>query len=172
MASPIPPPLFLPSPGHPPIPWSDWKLIFQAYADAAGKDATKPERLKALLQNALGYAVLKLFCTLNAASASASMTANFLLRGHKALILRSAGRANMAPRLLCFNAAFMARFHSLSAAVEMATPCRQILHFLNNTEVLARVRTFPLIYFPCSSSSCACSGCTCSVCTAFYSVCL
>ncbi|KAH7951325.1 hypothetical protein HPB52_007998 [Rhipicephalus sanguineus] len=69
MASPIPLPLFLSSPGDPPIPWSDWKLIFQAYADAAGEDATKPKRRKALLLNALGHAERKLFYTLNAANA-------------------------------------------------------------------------------------------------------
>ncbi|KAH7939204.1 hypothetical protein HPB52_008341 [Rhipicephalus sanguineus] len=48
MASPIPPPLFLSTPGDPPIPWADWKLIFEAYVDAIGDDARKPERRKAL----------------------------------------------------------------------------------------------------------------------------
>ncbi|KAH7944359.1 hypothetical protein HPB52_018621 [Rhipicephalus sanguineus] len=70
MASPIPPPLFLSTPGDPPIPWADWKLIFQAYADAAGEDAAKPERRKALFINALGYAGLKLYQTLSSANAS------------------------------------------------------------------------------------------------------
>lgn len=70
MASPIPPPLFLPSPGDPSLPWADWKLVFQAYADAAGEDASKPERRKALLLNALGPAGLKLFYTLDASNAS------------------------------------------------------------------------------------------------------
>uniref|UniRef100_A0A224Z5T7 Tick transposon n=1 Tax=Rhipicephalus zambeziensis TaxID=60191 RepID=A0A224Z5T7_9ACAR len=70
MASPIPPPLFLSSPGDPPIPWADWKLMFQVYADAAGEDAAKPERRKALLLNALGYAGLKLYQTLSSANAS------------------------------------------------------------------------------------------------------
>ncbi|KAH7952332.1 hypothetical protein HPB52_022006 [Rhipicephalus sanguineus] len=142
MASPIPPPLFLSSPGDAPIPWSDWKLIFQAYADAAGEDATKPERRKALL-NALGHAGLKLFYTLNAANASASSPAldifhdavalfdddfkdasNFLLRGHKAPILRSTGRANMAARLLRLGAAvhMAARLHSPSVAANMTAP--------------------------------------------------
>ncbi|KAH7968330.1 hypothetical protein HPB52_007865 [Rhipicephalus sanguineus] len=63
MVSPIPPPLFLSTPGDPPIPWADWKLIFQANADAAGEDAAKPERRKALFINALGYAGLKLYQT-------------------------------------------------------------------------------------------------------------
>ncbi|KAH7982094.1 hypothetical protein HPB52_002929 [Rhipicephalus sanguineus] len=75
MASPIFPPLFLSSTGDPPILWSDWKLIFQAYADTAGEDATKPKRRKALLLNALGHAGLKLFYTLNATNASASTPA-------------------------------------------------------------------------------------------------
>ncbi|KAH7961997.1 hypothetical protein HPB52_013939 [Rhipicephalus sanguineus] len=70
MASLIPPPLFLSTPGDPPIPWADWKLIFQAYADAAGEDAAKPERRKALFINALGYAGLKLYQTLSSANAS------------------------------------------------------------------------------------------------------
>ncbi|KAH7947937.1 hypothetical protein HPB52_017158 [Rhipicephalus sanguineus] len=70
MASPIPPPLFLSTPGDPPIPWADWKLIFEAYVDAIGKDAAKPERRKALLINALGYAGLKLYQTLSSANAS------------------------------------------------------------------------------------------------------
>ncbi|KAH7973082.1 hypothetical protein HPB52_021079 [Rhipicephalus sanguineus] len=63
MACPIPPPLFLSTPGDPPIPWADWKLIFQAYADAAGEDAAKPERRKALFINALGRAGLKRYQT-------------------------------------------------------------------------------------------------------------
>ncbi|KAH7956744.1 hypothetical protein HPB52_012360 [Rhipicephalus sanguineus] len=70
MAPPIPPPLFLSTPGDPPIPWADWKLIFQAYADAAGEDAAKPERRKALFINALGYDGLKLYQTLSSANAS------------------------------------------------------------------------------------------------------
>ncbi|KAH7972495.1 hypothetical protein HPB52_012717 [Rhipicephalus sanguineus] len=72
MASTVPPPLFLSTPGDPPIPWDDWKFIFQAYTDAAGKDASKPERRKALLLNALGQPGLKIFYTLNAANASAT----------------------------------------------------------------------------------------------------
>ncbi|KAH7955590.1 hypothetical protein HPB52_001676 [Rhipicephalus sanguineus] len=72
MASPIPPPSFLSSPGDPPITWSDWKLIFQAYADAAGADGTKPERRKALLLNSLGQAGLKVFYTVTAANATPS----------------------------------------------------------------------------------------------------
>ncbi|KAH7956899.1 hypothetical protein HPB52_013499 [Rhipicephalus sanguineus] len=70
MASPIPPPLFLSTPGDPPIPWADWKLIFEAYVDAIGNDARKPERRKALLLNALGYAGLKLYHTLSSVNAS------------------------------------------------------------------------------------------------------
>ncbi|KAH7955313.1 hypothetical protein HPB52_000273 [Rhipicephalus sanguineus] len=70
MASPIPPPLFLSTPGDPPIPWADWKLIFEAYVDAIGNDARKPERRKALLLNALGYAGLKLYQTFSSANAS------------------------------------------------------------------------------------------------------
>ncbi|KAH7950943.1 hypothetical protein HPB52_003231 [Rhipicephalus sanguineus] len=70
MASPIPPPLFLSTPGDPPIPWADWKLIFEAYVDAIGNDARKPERRKALLLNALGHAGLKLYQTLSSANAS------------------------------------------------------------------------------------------------------
>ncbi|KAH7951262.1 hypothetical protein HPB52_007223 [Rhipicephalus sanguineus] len=67
MASPIPPPLFLSTPGDPPIPWAYWKLIFEAYVDAIGDDARKPERWKALLFNALGNAGLKLYQTLSSA---------------------------------------------------------------------------------------------------------
>ncbi|KAH7943221.1 hypothetical protein HPB52_006533 [Rhipicephalus sanguineus] len=85
MASPIFPPLFLATPGDPPIPWSDWKLIFQAYADAAGEDANKPERRKALLFNALGHAGLKLLYTLNAANASASTPASDVFQDAVAL---------------------------------------------------------------------------------------
>ncbi|KAH7946675.1 hypothetical protein HPB52_003199 [Rhipicephalus sanguineus] len=70
MASPIPPPLFLSTPGDPPIPWADWKLIFEAYVDAIGDDARKPERRKALLLNALGHAGLKLYQTLSSANVS------------------------------------------------------------------------------------------------------
>ncbi|KAH7967862.1 hypothetical protein HPB52_003601 [Rhipicephalus sanguineus] len=85
MASAIPPPLFLSTPGDPPIPWSDWKLIFHAYADAAGKDADKPERRKALLLNALGHAGLKLYCTSNAANASATTPSSDVFQNAVAL---------------------------------------------------------------------------------------
>ncbi|KAH7969210.1 hypothetical protein HPB52_015908 [Rhipicephalus sanguineus] len=46
------------------------RLIFEAYVDAIGNDARKPERRKALLLNALGYAGLKLYQTLSSANAS------------------------------------------------------------------------------------------------------
>uniref|UniRef100_L7LY28 Putative tick transposon n=1 Tax=Rhipicephalus pulchellus TaxID=72859 RepID=L7LY28_RHIPC len=72
MALVILPLVFYSSPGDPPIPWSEWKPIFQAYADAVGGDTSKPERRKALLLNALGLAGLKLFYTLDAANASAT----------------------------------------------------------------------------------------------------
>ncbi|KAH7975835.1 hypothetical protein HPB52_006092 [Rhipicephalus sanguineus] len=49
---------------------------------------------------------------------------NFLLRGYKAAIVRSAGRANMAALLLRLGAAvnMAARLHSPSMAVNMAAP--------------------------------------------------
>ncbi|KAH7969198.1 hypothetical protein HPB52_015790 [Rhipicephalus sanguineus] len=142
MASPIPPPLFLSTPGDPPIPWADWKLIFEAYVDAIGKDAAKPERRKALLINALGYAGLKLYQTLSSANASETPAsadvfqaalalfddhfkdANFLLRGARAPVLCFTGRANMAALLLRLGAAvnMAARLHSPFVAVNMAAP--------------------------------------------------
>lgn len=47
-------------PGDLPIPWADWKLIFEAQVGAVRKDARKAEELKTLLLNALGHAGLKL----------------------------------------------------------------------------------------------------------------
>lgn len=60
MASPIPSPVFLSTPGDTPIPWADWKLIFEAYADVVWEDISKPERCKALFLNKSGDAELKL----------------------------------------------------------------------------------------------------------------
>lgn len=60
MASPIPPLVFLSMPGDTPIPWADWKLIFEAYVDVVWEDISKPERCKALFLNESGDAKLKL----------------------------------------------------------------------------------------------------------------
>ncbi|KAJ1165729.1 hypothetical protein NDU88_006146 [Pleurodeles waltl] len=50
---PAPPP-FLATPGDPPIPWKQWKKIFNAYMLAIGSDGYAPPRRQAILLHHLG----------------------------------------------------------------------------------------------------------------------
>ena len=56
-----PPPVFLPVPGDPPIPWLHWQRSFETYLLAAGLDDLPPERKKALLIHSLGAEGQRLF---------------------------------------------------------------------------------------------------------------
>lgn len=49
-----PPPPFLPQPGRPPVPWTQWHQIFENYLVASGVSDVPPERRKALLLHSLG----------------------------------------------------------------------------------------------------------------------
>ena len=49
-----PPPLFLPTPGRPTIPWETWKSRFQTYLIATGGDAFAADRQRAILLHCLG----------------------------------------------------------------------------------------------------------------------
>ncbi|XP_077557379.1 uncharacterized protein LOC144172600 [Haemaphysalis longicornis] len=48
------PPEFLPTPGKPAIPWTQWHRVFKNYLLASGSDAHTPARRKALLLHCLG----------------------------------------------------------------------------------------------------------------------
>ncbi|KAL1482154.1 hypothetical protein MTO96_034002 [Rhipicephalus appendiculatus] len=49
-----PPPLFLSSPGHPAVPWDQWKQAFQTYMVASGASDRAGERRKAILLTCFG----------------------------------------------------------------------------------------------------------------------
>ncbi|KAL3242992.1 hypothetical protein MRX96_020671 [Rhipicephalus microplus] len=49
-----PPPSFLPSPGHPAVPWYQWKQAFQTYMVASGASDLPADRRKAILLTCLG----------------------------------------------------------------------------------------------------------------------
>ncbi|KAJ1110440.1 hypothetical protein NDU88_007791 [Pleurodeles waltl] len=48
------PPLFLATPGEPPIPWKQWKKVFSTYLLAIGGDRCRPIRRQAILLHHLG----------------------------------------------------------------------------------------------------------------------
>ncbi|KAG0421043.1 hypothetical protein HPB47_003058 [Ixodes persulcatus] len=54
------PPPFLPAP----IPWKQWRRVFQNYLLASGGDAHGPARRNALLLHCLGVEGQRVFCTL------------------------------------------------------------------------------------------------------------
>ncbi|KAL1420004.1 hypothetical protein MTO96_024712, partial [Rhipicephalus appendiculatus] len=72
-----PPPPFLPSPGHPAVPWDQWKQAFQTYMVASGASDLPAERRKAILLTCLGMEGQRIFSTLKPAdlqSGSATAT--------------------------------------------------------------------------------------------------
>ncbi|KAH7936857.1 hypothetical protein HPB49_005848 [Dermacentor silvarum] len=62
-----PPPPFLPSPGHPAVPWDQWKQAFQTYMVASGASELPAERRKAILLTCLGMEGQRIFSTLKPA---------------------------------------------------------------------------------------------------------
>ncbi|KAH6944819.1 hypothetical protein HPB50_005364 [Hyalomma asiaticum] len=62
-----PPPPFLPSPGHPAVPWDQWKQAFQTYMVASGASDLPTERRKAILLTCLGMEGQRIFSTLTPA---------------------------------------------------------------------------------------------------------
>ncbi|KAH7977680.1 hypothetical protein HPB49_003167 [Dermacentor silvarum] len=61
------PPPFLPSPGHPAVPWDQWKQAFQTYMVASGASELPAERRKAILHTCLGMEGQRIFSTLKPA---------------------------------------------------------------------------------------------------------
>ncbi|XP_077541262.1 uncharacterized protein LOC144153500 [Haemaphysalis longicornis] len=55
---------FLPEPGRPPIPWTQWHQIFENYLLASGASEFPPERRKALLLHSLGVEGQRVFSSL------------------------------------------------------------------------------------------------------------
>ncbi|KAL1419658.1 hypothetical protein MTO96_005072 [Rhipicephalus appendiculatus] len=62
-----PPPFFLPSPGHPAVPWDQWKQAFQTYMVASGASDLPAERRKAILLTCLGMEGQRIISTLKPA---------------------------------------------------------------------------------------------------------
>ncbi|KAH7979958.1 hypothetical protein HPB49_012194 [Dermacentor silvarum] len=62
-----PPPPFLPSPGHPAVPWDQWKQAFQTYMGASGASELPAEHRKAILLTCLGMEGQRIFSTLKPA---------------------------------------------------------------------------------------------------------
>ncbi|XP_049269959.1 uncharacterized protein LOC119385471 [Rhipicephalus sanguineus] len=62
-----PPPPFLPSPGHPAVPWDQWKQAFQTYMVASGASELPAERRQAILLTCLGMEGQRIFSTLKPA---------------------------------------------------------------------------------------------------------
>ncbi|XP_077484286.1 transmembrane protein 161-like emei isoform X5 [Amblyomma americanum] len=58
------PPEFLPTPGKPAIPWTQWHRLFKNYLLASGSDAHPPARRKALLLHCLGVEGQRLYYAL------------------------------------------------------------------------------------------------------------
>lgn len=61
-------PPFLDRPGKPPVPWKQWRKIFENYMLAIDGTMFKPERQKAMLLHALGTEGQRIFYTLTAAA--------------------------------------------------------------------------------------------------------
>ncbi|KAH6931211.1 hypothetical protein HPB50_022945 [Hyalomma asiaticum] len=61
-----PPPPFLPSPGHPAVPWDQWKQAFQTYMVASEASDLPAERRKVILLTCLGMEGQRIFSTLMA----------------------------------------------------------------------------------------------------------
>ncbi|XP_064475622.1 uncharacterized protein LOC135389513 [Ornithodoros turicata] len=61
-------PLFLERPGKPPVPWSQWRRMFDNYMLAIDAVSYKPDRQKAMLLHALRTEGQIIFCTLSVAA--------------------------------------------------------------------------------------------------------
>ena len=59
-----PPPKFLPAAGPPPIPWNEWRPLFETYCDAIDLDDFSDKKQKAILLNCLGTEGQKRYCKL------------------------------------------------------------------------------------------------------------
>ena len=59
-----PPPKFLPAAGPPPIPWNEWRPLFETYCDAIDFDDFADKKQKAILLNCLGTEGQKRFSKL------------------------------------------------------------------------------------------------------------
>ena len=59
-----PPPEFLPAAGPPPIPWNEWRPLFETYCDAIDFDDFADKKQKAILLKCLGTEGQKRFSKL------------------------------------------------------------------------------------------------------------
>ena len=78
-----PPPVFLPEPGTPPIPWRQWRELFITYGEAIDFDQFSDKKQRAILLNCLGAEGQKHFSKLPEANDYPPAATEYMKALHK-----------------------------------------------------------------------------------------
>ncbi|KAH7933654.1 hypothetical protein HPB49_014946 [Dermacentor silvarum] len=100
-----PPPPFLPSPGHPAVPWDQWKQAFEMCMLASGASGLPAERRGAILLTCLAMEGQQSFSTLKSAelpSGSGALLPLLLLPALQMLVTPCRRRKRMTLQSPCF----------------------------------------------------------------------